>query len=144
MSNGQRAALTFSAGSGGTALAGTYSVTVTNANNFTVTSPVSVTITGSPSATRSNFMRGSGNITSILDYAVGTYQINISSSLPNSNYAVCATGSSPGAGAGAVFVYETLLTDNTRWSSIGSILITSTNSSMTAIDSPCISVIAVG
>jgi len=45
---GDRVWLVFAAGTGGTATTGVYSVTVTNANVFTVTDAASGTITGTP------------------------------------------------------------------------------------------------
>ena len=51
LSNGDRVWLTFAAGTGGTATANIYAVTVTNANVFTVTDSASGTITGTPAVT---------------------------------------------------------------------------------------------
>jgi hypothetical protein len=48
---GDRVWLVFAAGTGGTATTGVYSVTVTNANVFTVTDAASGTITGTPVVT---------------------------------------------------------------------------------------------
>ena len=48
LATGDRVWLDFSAGTGGTATDNVYSVTVTNANTFTVTDSASGTITGSP------------------------------------------------------------------------------------------------
>ena len=51
LTTGDRVWLIFAAGTGGTATTNVYSVTVTNANVFTVTDTASGTITGSPAAT---------------------------------------------------------------------------------------------
>jgi len=40
-------------------------------------------------------IRGSGNVSSITDNAVGTYTINFTTAMPDINYAVTATGSRP-------------------------------------------------
>ena len=51
LATGDRVWLTFAAGTGGTATANVYSVTVTNSNVFTVTDSASGSITGSPAVT---------------------------------------------------------------------------------------------
>jgi hypothetical protein len=51
LATGDRVWLSFSAGTGGTATTNVYSVTVSNANTFTVTDTASGTITGSPAVT---------------------------------------------------------------------------------------------
>ena len=51
LATGDRVWLVFAAGTGGTATTGVYSVTVTDANVFTVTDSASGTITGSPVVT---------------------------------------------------------------------------------------------
>jgi hypothetical protein len=51
LSTGDVVTLSFVAGTGGTATAGVYSVTVTSVTAFTITDPVGGTITGTPSAT---------------------------------------------------------------------------------------------
>lgn len=50
LTTGDRVWLNFSAGTGGTATSGVYSVTVSDANTFTVTDTASGSITGSPAA----------------------------------------------------------------------------------------------
>jgi hypothetical protein len=67
MATGMIATLTFNAGTGGTATAGTYLVTVSDANTFTITDSASGTITGSPSCSRTSYygnsrVRGSETI----------------------------------------------------------------------------------
>ena len=88
MTTGQNANLTFSAGTGGTATSGSYSVTVIDANNFTITDSASGTITGSPSVTRNIFIRASGNVSSITDNGTGDYTVNFTTAMADANYAV--------------------------------------------------------
>jgi hypothetical protein len=88
MISGQIANLTFSAGTGGTATSGSYAVTVVDANNFTIVDSVSGSITGTPSVTRNNYIRASGNVTSITDSAVGIYIVNFTTAMSDANYAV--------------------------------------------------------
>jgi len=72
MTTGMVATFTFVGGTGGTATAGTYVVTVSDANTFTITDTASGTITGSPACSRTSYygtsrVRGSetidGNLT---------------------------------------------------------------------------------
>lgn len=86
MTTGQVANMTFAAGTGGTATAGSYAVTVVNANTFTITDTASGTITGSPAATRNLYIRGSGNVSSITDGGTGTYTANLTTAMPDANY----------------------------------------------------------
>ena len=88
MTSGQIANLTFSAGTGGTATSGSYAVTVLDADNFTITDSASGTITGSPSVTRNNYIRASGNVSSITDNGVGDYTVNFSTAMPDVNFSV--------------------------------------------------------
>jgi len=88
MTTGQIANLTFSAGTGGTATSGSYAVTVVDANNFTIVDSVSGSITGSPSVTRNNYIRASGNVSSITDNGVGDYTVNFSTAMPDVNFSV--------------------------------------------------------
>lgn len=88
MTTGQSANFTFAAGTGGTATSGNYVVTVVDANTLTMTDTGgSGTITGSPSATRNTWIRGSGNVSSITDNGVGNFTINFTNAMPDTNYA---------------------------------------------------------
>jgi hypothetical protein len=80
---GNRAFLDFTSG---TAVDGTYEVTVTDANTFTVTQ-ASRTTSGNVTDRR-NTIRGSGNVTSIADNGLGLYTINFTTAMPDINYAV--------------------------------------------------------
>jgi hypothetical protein len=75
----------------GTAVDGAYTVTVTDANTFTVTQ-ASRTTSGNVTSIR-NTIRGSGNVSSITDLGVGYYQINYTTAIVDSNYCVNVTGS---------------------------------------------------
>lgn len=90
MTTGQVANMTFAAGTGGTATAGSYAVTVIDANTFTITDTASGTITGSPVATRNLYIRGSGNVSSITDNGTGDYTVNFATAMPDANFAVVA------------------------------------------------------
>lgn len=86
---GQYVNLNFSAGTGGSATSGGYVVSfVQDSNVFQVIDTVSGTITGNPNVTRNNYIRSSGNVSSITDFGLGTYGINFSSLMPDANYAV--------------------------------------------------------
>jgi hypothetical protein len=90
MTTGQIANLTFSAGTGGTATSGNYTVTVIDANNYTITDSVSGTITGAPSVTRNNYIRARGNVSSITDNGTGDYTVNFSTAMQDVNYSPLA------------------------------------------------------
>jgi hypothetical protein len=83
----------------GTAVDGAYTVTVTDANTFTVTQ-ASRTTSGNVTDRRSN-IRASGNVSSVADNAVGDYTVNFTTAMPDANYAIAgsssaATSASPG------------------------------------------------
>jgi len=83
---GQPAFLDFTSG---TAVDGVYSVTVTGDNTFTVTQ-ASRTTSGNVTSRR-NTIRGSGNVSSVTDNAVGTYTVNFTTAMPDANYAVAGS-----------------------------------------------------
>ena len=78
----------------GTAVDGDYTVTVTDANTFTVTQ-ASRTTSGNVTSRR-NTIRGSGNVSSVTDNAVGSYTVNFTTAMPDVNYST--TGSTNGGG----------------------------------------------
>jgi len=78
----------------GTAVDGDYTVTVTDANTFTVTQ-ASRTTSGSVTSRR-NTIRGSGNVSSITDSGTGVYVVNFTNAMPDTNYSV--TGATNGGG----------------------------------------------
>lgn len=91
MTTGQYVALTFAAGTGGTATAGYYIVTVTGANTFTIVDTASGTITGSPVATRTIWVRSSYNLsttTGITDGGVGIFTLNFATVMADAFYSV--------------------------------------------------------
>jgi hypothetical protein len=74
----------------GTAVDGDYTVTVTDANTFTVTQ-ASRTTSGNVTDRRSN-IRASGNVSSISDNGTGDYTVNFTNNMPDANYAVLNLG----------------------------------------------------
>jgi hypothetical protein len=91
---GNRADITFAAGTGGTAASTAYEViSVLSADQFTVTSTASGTITGTPAATiRRRLIRAAGNVSSVGYSVVGGYIVNFATELPSANYAVVGSG----------------------------------------------------
>lgn len=82
MTTGQVANLDFTTG---TATDGTYTVTVTGVDNFTVTDTVSGATSGN--VTRQIFIRSSLNVSSITDNGVGDYTVNFTTALSDNNFA---------------------------------------------------------
>lgn len=78
----------------GTAVDGSYEVTVTGANTFTVTQ-ASRTTSGNVTLRR-NPIRGSGNVSSVSDDGTGNYSVNFITVMPDANYA--AAGNAGNAG----------------------------------------------
>lgn len=72
----------------GTAVDGAYTVTVTDANTFTVTQ-ASRTTSGNVTDRRSN-IRGSGNVSSVADNGTGDYSVNFITAMPDANYSISA------------------------------------------------------
>lgn len=95
MTTGMNANLDFTTG---TATDGSYTVTVTDANTFTVTDAASGTTSGN--VTRNLFIRASLNVSSITDNGTGDYTINFASALADANYAVTALRSNDGSSFG--------------------------------------------
>jgi hypothetical protein len=85
---GQSAFLDFTSG---TASDGAYTVTVTDANTFTVPQAVSRTTSGNVTSVR-NTIRASGNVSSITDNGTGDYTINFITAMPDANYAASVNG----------------------------------------------------
>jgi hypothetical protein len=82
----------------GTAVDGAYTVTVTDANTFTVTQ-ASRTTSGNVTSRR-NTIRGSGNVSSVSDNATGDYTVNFTTAMPDTNYAFTLGIQRPAAVAG--------------------------------------------
>jgi hypothetical protein len=112
---GQSAYLDFTSG---TAVDGTYTVTVTDANTFTVTQ-ASRTTSGNVTSRR-NTIRGSGNVSSVSDNATGDYTVNFTTAMPDVNYSVAFGGTRPTTNyflAGASSFATTSVLINT-WSTV--------------------------
>ena len=80
---GNKAYLDFTSG---TAVDGEYTVTVTDANTFTVTQ-ASRTTSGNVTSLRST-IRASGNVSSVSDNGTGNYTVNFTNAMPDANH-VC-------------------------------------------------------
>ena len=106
MATGMIAALTFNAGTGGTATAGSYLVTVSDANTFTITDSASGTITGSPTCSRTSYygnstIRGSETIDGNLSVA-GSASITGTLSLGGSTVRLLTRGTAVSASGTSV------------------------------------------
>ena len=99
MSTGMIADLNFTSG---TATDGSYAVTVTDANTYTITDPASGATSGN--VTRNTYIRASGNVTSITRNAVGDYTINFTTALLDANYATTAHVEVAPTGTVATFI----------------------------------------
>jgi len=74
----------------GTAVDGTYTVTVVDADTFTVTTVASTTTSGNVTLRR-NTIRASGNVSSITDEGTGEYRVNFTTAMPDADYSVVVT-----------------------------------------------------
>lgn len=81
----------------GTAVDGTYLVTVTDGFSFTYTAGTSLTTSGT-CILRRNVIRASANISSITDIGVGNFSVNFITAMPDANY--CIVGSCALSAAG--------------------------------------------
>lgn len=95
MTTGQKAYLTFSAGTGGTATSGFYTITNTGTNTFTVTDTASGSITGSPAVSRDIWLKASYGITSIARAGTGSYDF-VQSVTADANFALSTSCSVDG------------------------------------------------
>lgn len=86
MTTGMVANLDFTTG---TATDGTYTVTVVDANTFTVVDSASGTTSGN--VTRNLFIRASFNVSSITDNGTGDYTVNFTSALTDANFVTSVT-----------------------------------------------------
>jgi hypothetical protein len=78
----------------GTAVDGAYTVTVIDANTFTVTQ-ASRTTSGNVTSVRST-IRASGNVSSVADNAVGDYTVNFTNAMPDTEYSILGFARSDG------------------------------------------------
>jgi hypothetical protein len=90
----------------GTAVDGTYTVTVTDANTFTVTQ-ASRTTSGNVTLVR-NTIRASGGVSSVADNGTGDYTINFSTAMPDVDYCPVFGGQTNSTGRGGVLVGENI------------------------------------
>jgi hypothetical protein len=97
---GNRAFLDFTSG---TAVDGSYEVTVTGANTFTVTQ-ASRTTSGNVTAIK-NTIRASGNVSSISDNGIGDYTVNFTRAMPNENYSISGMSEFNGLQLASPFLY---------------------------------------
>lgn len=86
LTTGMKANLDFTSG---TASDGTYVVTVTDANNFTVTDTVSGSTSGN--VTANVRIRSSGNISNVVRNSTGDYTISFTTAMLDTNYTVLLT-----------------------------------------------------
>lgn len=86
LSTGMIANLDFTTG---TAADGSYTVSVVDANTFTLTTVASGTTSGN--VTMNLYIRSSLNVTSVTDNGTGDYTVNITSAISDANYAATAT-----------------------------------------------------
>ena len=96
MTTGQVASLSFTTGG---ATSGSYTVTVLDANNFTVTDSISGSTSGN--VTRNNFIRGSFNVSSVTDNSTGDYTVNFTTAMVDANYSISGTTSGNGIQSGS-------------------------------------------
>jgi len=89
LSTGQSVYLDFTTGTG---TDGIYIVTVVNANSYTVTDTVSGSTSGN--VTQFRYIRASGNVSSITDNGAGSYSLNFTTAMPDTDYSVflCSNG----------------------------------------------------
>jgi hypothetical protein len=83
LSTGNLAQLDFASGDG---VDGKYSVTVINANSYTITNPVSGSTGGN--VTQDAMIRASGNVSSITDHGVSEYTVNFTTAMLDTDYSV--------------------------------------------------------
>jgi hypothetical protein len=101
----------------GTAVDGAYTVTVTDANTFTVTQ-ASRTTSGNVTSVRST-IRGSGNVSSVSDNGTGDYTVNFTTAMPDANYACVISGGTGAATTRAIASNANLVVPTTTASRIG-------------------------
>jgi hypothetical protein len=112
MTTGQIVNLDFTSG---TAADGTYTVTVTGANNYTVTTAASGSTSGN--VTRQTFIRASMNVSSVTDNGAGNYTVNFTNALADANYSTSICTNSNVTGYGAIFGGYNFLNDTITASS---------------------------
>ena len=87
-------------------VAGAYAVTVLTATTFTITTGATTVLTAASITFAVNTIKASYNVSSITDVAVGTYFVNFSTPIVDTNYATIVTGSNWSDGTNAYLGYE--------------------------------------
>jgi hypothetical protein len=128
LSTGNFAQLDFSSGDG---VDGRYSVTVINANSYTITNPVSGSTGGS--VRQDGMIRSSGNVSSITDNGAGDYTVNFTNSMPDANYSVIGASKRDNTQPGSFCIRGTVY-------SISSVQVGTTNDAATFLDNEIVCV----
>jgi hypothetical protein len=100
----------------GTAVDGAYTVTVTDANTFTVTQ-ASRTTSGNVTNVRNNIF-ASGNVSSISDNGTGIFTVNFTNSFPDTNYAIAGYAKRNSDGDSQQAMISSRLSDSKTTSSV--------------------------
>jgi len=119
----------------GSGVDGTYTVvSVPNGNQFTYNAAFIASAIGNCALVQ-NAIRGSGNVSSIADRAIGRYSVNFITPMPDINYAVLVTGSTNvSTPTSAVVGSEELVTSSSLSRTTASVPITFYNNNFAAID----------
>jgi hypothetical protein len=98
LSTGMKVNVTPTSGSG---VAGTYVVSVLNANTYTYTAGQQQSTSGN--ITQNMYIRASGNVSSITDDGVGIYTVNFTTAMEDNNYVIVIGGSTGDNGSTVCF-----------------------------------------
>jgi hypothetical protein len=127
---GQAAFLDFTSG---TAVDGSYIVTVVDANEFTVVQASRIT-TGFVTVKKSTII-SSGNVSSISDNGTGTYTINFTTAMPDDNYALTGSCLRVSGNTGSQFMENEIIARTTF-----SVSVITTNQSGAAVNPLLVSI----
>jgi hypothetical protein len=127
---GQAAFLDFTSG---TAVDGSYIVTVVDANEFTVVQASRIT-TGFVTVKKSTII-SSGNVSSISDNGTGTYTINFTTAMPDDNYALTGSCLRVSGNTGSQFMENEIIARTTS-----SVSVITTNQSGAAVNPLLVSI----
>ena len=81
-------------------VAGSYTVTVLTSTTFTITTVATTVLTAASITFAVNAIRASYNVSSITDNGVGTYAINFTNALSDTNYSIVGSCINPGTSYG--------------------------------------------